>query len=379
MKQVKVVHIVEAMAIGGLERNLAYIIEGLNQDRFNSEVWCLAREGEFAEELRNQGHTVKLIGLDNYYNPLNIFRLAYLLRKSGAKIIHTHAYFANTMGRIAGIIAGVPVIMAHIQNSHWTPEERSPRNYLIDRILSRFSAKVIACSEIARQFQQKVEQISPHRLVTIHNVTDMDKFNLKPVDQNYYSELRISKDDFIVGSVARLTKVKGHTFLLDAAGQLRSKLPNLKVVIVGYGTEAEILKEKTRILGLSDMVFFTGKRTDIPSLLGIFTVFVQPTLTREGLPLAITEAMAAGLPVVATDVGGVKEAVINGITGILVPPGDGTALAKAIFTLYKDPALLKKMKTAGHQLCLDKFNKTKMVAAIETLYTEGLKKKGISV
>ena len=377
MKAIKVVHLAEDMAVGGLERNLAYIVENLDRKRFDAEVWCLSAGGELAEELSANGHVVKVLSLRSYHNPLNVLSLVKQLRKEKVGILHSHAYFANTMGRIAGIVAGTPVRFAHVQNSHWTQEERSARNYTIDRVLSRFSNKVIACSDVAAKYQVAKVGVSPKKIVTIHNVADINKYAAGAENPADRSEFSLQEEDFVVGCVARLTKVKGHGVLLDAVKQLSQRIPNLRVLLVGYGVEEDALRKQTEDLGIRDYVRFAGSRSDVPRILPIFNVFAQPTLVREGLPLAIAEAMASSLPVVATEVGGVKEAVLDGTTGLVVRPGDVSGLAEAIAKLHDSTELRDRMGRKGYEYCVEKFSLDNMIRRMEELYSAEFSRGGL--
>ncbi len=364
----KVVHLVEDMGVGGLERNLALIVENLDRQQFDVSVWCLEEGGAIADELREKGVDVRVLDLPTYHRPGNVVKLARLLRREKVQILHTHEYFANTMGRLAAVLAGTPRRFAHIQNSHWRPAERKGRHYLIDRILSRTCDRVIACSEMARRYQIEVERIHPDRVVMVPNCADARIFDPSVAHPGIRREFGFKDSEILIASVARLTEVKGHQFLLDAAVPIFEAFPACRILIVGDGPERPYLERQARALALEDRIHFLGTRQDIPNILASIDLFVQPTLVREGLPLAITEAMASGKPVVATDVGGVSEAVRHGETGILVPPGDAEALAEGILSLLGDPEQRHGLAAAGRRLCLEQFSIETVIKKIEALY-----------
>ena len=374
LQKIKVVHLAEDLKVGGLERTLAYIVNNLDPSIFSVEVWCIARGGAIAEELQKNGHLLRILNLNNYYNPWNVIQLAGRLRREKVSILHSHAYFANTMGRMAAVLARVPVRFAHIQSSHWTSEERSPRNYLVDRILSHFTSRVIACSDCAARFQIEELKISPRKVITIHNCTDIERYANRGATGTERKELGIGKNDLVLGSVGRLERLKGHRLLIEATADLIESFPTLKLVIVGDGEEREVLEKKRSDLDLGNHVILTGIRDDVERLLPVFDVYVQPTIGREGLPLTVVEAMAAKLPVVASDIGGTDEAVIHNETGILVPPGDKESLTRALSRILSDQEMGSKMSQEGWKLCKQKFSITHMVEALTNLYLEEIKK-----
>ncbi|MDA2923387.1 glycosyltransferase, partial [Acidobacteria bacterium AH-259-L09] len=370
LQRIKVVHIAEDLKVGGLERTFAYIVKNLDPLIFSVEVWCISRGGAIADELTNDGHRLRVLNLHDYYNPLNLIRLAGRLRREKVLILHSHGYFANTMGRIAALMAQTPIRFAHIQSSHWTEKEHSIRNYLIDRFLSQFTSRVIACSDTARRFQIERVRIDPKKIITVHNSIDVEKYANQASNAVPRTELGIEEDDLVIGSVGRLEKLKGHAVLLDAVSGLIGTFPNLKVLIIGEGEEGQRLQEKSSQLALETHLILAGARGDVERYLPILDVFVQPTTEREGLPLTVIEAMAARLPVVATKIGGVEEAVIHDKNGILVPPGESQKLAAAIARLLTDQKLRETMGEEGFRLCKEKFSVGKMLNAMTTLYLE---------
>ena len=372
----KVLHLVEDLKVGGLERTLAYIVENLDPSIFSVEVWCISAGGAIADELLEKGHKLRVLNLHDYYNPLNVFQLARQLRSEKILILHSHGYFATTMGRMAAVLARVPVRFVHIQNSHWASHERSSRNDLVDRILSHFTNRIIACSDAAGRYQIEAVKVNPEKVITIRNCTDIERYGSHEATANAREELGIGDNDLVIGSVGRLEKIKGHRILLEVTADLTEDFPNLKLVIVGDGDERSILEEIRSDLGLVNHVMITGIRDDVERFLPVFDVYVQPTIGREGLPLTVVEAMAARLPVVASDLGGTCEAVIHEKTGILVPPGDRDSLTSALSRILSDQEMRSRMGEEGWKACKQKFSVESMVEATTTLYLEELKKVG---
>ena len=169
MRKKKVLHIVEDLRIGGLERVLASIVLNLDRSKFIPQVWCLAQGGEIADDLIRAGVNVKILGMNSYYNPLNIIKLSNYLRKSKIDIIHTHGYFASTFGRLAAILAGTPVIITHIHTTYYGFKKR---NILIERLLSFFTDKIVCVSKSTKEFVEKIERIDKNKTCLIYNGTE---------------------------------------------------------------------------------------------------------------------------------------------------------------------------------------------------------------
>ncbi len=176
--------------------------------------------------------------------------------------------------------------------------------------------------------------------------------------------------------MASFQEYKGHASLIDATVQILEKFPNTKVLLVGDGPRRSQMENKVSALALSDTIIFTGIRQDVREILPLFDLFVLPSLS-EGLPVSILEAMAASKPVVATYVGGVPEAVVDGVTGLLVPPRDPTALAQAIVHLLGDPDLRQQMGQAGRERVLEHFSVERMVERTQNLYEQLLVAKSL--
>jgi glycosyltransferase involved in cell wall biosynthesis len=352
-----VLHLVEDLKRGGLETVIAEIAYGLNKEAFTVEVWAVVRGGEVAEELRNNGVQVQICDIPNYYNPFNILKLACRLYKSRFSIIHTHGYFASTIGRIAAVIARIPVMVTHLHTIYYG---MSLRNRMIDRFLNVFSRKIICVSEAVRR-SFVCAGFDMRKAVVIYNGRDQARYILP----------RKQSEKKILITVASLNIYKGHTFLLKALPQVQKKIPETYLWFVGDGPLREQLKEEVEQSGLAPYVSFFGFRKDVPELLSAAALFVLPSL-REGFPLAIVEASAAGLPVIATDVGGNPEGVMNGETGLLVSPGDSEALAAAIIHLLTNPEKIKTMSVKARQLFIEKFDTKRMIEKIEGAYREFL-------
>lgn len=367
MGKIKVLQIFEDLEIGGLERIIVTLVEELDQERYDPEVWCIAKGGDIAEELIRKGKVVRILGIKSYYNPINILRFAYELKKASPRIIHSHGYFSNTISRIAAILAGVPIKFVHLHNVYSSAYSR--RNLAIERFLSLFTDKIICCSDAVRRFAIDYEKINPHKLLTIYNAINLERFTYPANFQEMRERLGLLAGEKLIGTIGSLRAVKGHRYFLEAARLLTGKFPHLKFAIVGGGSLETELKMLARNLGLEEKVIFTGSQRDVSGLLKAMDIFVLASL-REGMPLSVIEAQACGLPIVATKIGGVPEVVKDGVSGILVAPKSPEAISKAVISLLKDSQKAKEMGRAGQRICRERFSSKIMIAKIERLYND---------
>ena len=369
MKKLTVIHLVEDMKTGGAERVIADIAEGLDSERYDVRVWCVTRGGNTADELAEKGVEVKILGISSYHNPFNVLRLKRLLREAGPDIVHTHGYFASVIGRISAQKAEVPVILAHVHSTYW---DYKKRHILMERKLSRFTRKLICCSKAVENFVRDVEKIGNAKTVVIYNGVDEARFYPRKDTPSIRSELGLDEKALVVGTISSLAPHKGHEYLVRAASLVKEKFPSAKFLIVGDGPLRTDLENLANNLKIHTNILFTGARKDIPKILSVMDVFVLPSSLREGLGIAIIEAMAAEKPVVATDIGGIPEAVQRGETGFLVPPGNPRALAKAIIELLQNPEKAKEMGKKGRVRFKEKFTRKHMLSEIDALYQSAI-------
>jgi glycosyltransferase involved in cell wall biosynthesis len=338
---------------------------GLDRKKYDTSVWCVTRGGETATELSEKGIDVKILGISSYRNPLNTFKLTRLLKAARPDIVHTHGYFASVIGRFAARRAGIPVLLAHVHSTYW---EYKKRHLLIERKLSRFTQKIICCSRAVENFVKYTEKITDNKTIVIYNGVDEERFFPLKSPTFLRAELGMDEETAVIGTVSSLTPHKGHEFLVQAASLVLGTFPSTKFLIVGDGPLRKRLENQVKDLNIHPAVIFTGTRKDIAEMLSLMDVFALPSHTREGLGIAIIEAMAAERPVVATDIGGIPEAVNHGETGLLVPPGDPEALSKAIIELLQNPKKAEEMGEKGRARVKEKFTTKKMLSEIENVY-----------
>jgi glycosyltransferase involved in cell wall biosynthesis len=365
MKKIEVLHLVEDLKTGGLERAIATIAEGLDRQRFEASVWCIARGGAVAAELKEKGIEVKILGISTYHKPFHLLKLSRLLRKAKPDIVHTHGYFGSVIGRLAAKTAGIPILINHVHSTYW---EYRKKHLLMEKFLSLVTQKIICCSKAVEDFVTGYERINPSKTLVIYNGVDEKRFSKIKNSSLLKAKLGLDSDELVIGTVSSLFPHKGHKFLFEAAPLILAAFPSTRFLIVGDGVLRRELENRAEELNLSSRVIFAGTRKDVPDLLSLMDIFVLPSSIREGLGISIIEAMAAEKPVVATDIGGIPEVVKDGQTGLLVPPRNPAALARAIIELLNDPGKAKAMGKQGRARFEEKFTIGKMLSEVENLY-----------
>lgn len=287
-----------------------------------------------------------------------------LLRRERFDLVHGSSTKAGALVRFAAYLTGVPVILFTAHGWAFTPGRPAPVRALLarwERLMARMTTTVICVSENDRLLAERSRVVARGQAVVIRNGIAPAPF-LRPGDEDLRSALNLGAEPVIV-MVGRLAQQKAPLTLVHAS----RSLVRGRVLIAGDGPLRSRVEQAVRRHGLSDRVRLLGFRADIPGLLRASDIFVLPSRW-EGLPLAVIEAMMAGLPVVATRVGGVGEVVEDGGTGLLVPPGDPEALAAALRRLVEHEALRRQMGAAGRERALRLFTADRMVGETRALY-----------
>src|SRR5262245_28403605 len=328
-----VMRVYSRLEIGGIERQMLRILPRLNAGRYRVSLCLLKRPGALAEELRGLGVTVHVLPFQGRLAPRSLLALARLFRREGVSIVHAHVRESNTSATVAGKLARVPVIIASIHN---VDTMHGSRRLLQDRFLDRWRDAVVTVSDKVRDDYCAAVGIDPAKCVTIHNGLDLAVFtgggrSREAVRQ----ELGLGPVDRVVVTVARLVTQKGHEVLIEAAASVVSALPAARFLVVGEGHRLDELRAMAEGRGLGGRVLFLGPREDVGDLYRASDVSCL-TSWREGFSNVVVESLASGLPVVATDVGGNREAIEEGVSGFLVPAGDARGIAARITELLED-------------------------------------------
>ncbi len=364
---IRVAHVVEDLKMGGIERVIENIALSLDPRRFKVYVVCLSRGGEVADRLIERGRDIEVLNITNYHSPASIFKVARWLRYNGIDILHTHAYPAGVLGRMAGVVVRIPRVFHHLHTTQWHMVRRHCR---IERGLARFSTRIICCSEAVKESFLHVTGIRDGKTVVIYNGVEEPEGIGREEVLRLKDSLQIPRDVPVIGVVASLVPHKGHRYLIEAFKAILSEGIDSHLIIVGDGPLRGELKGLVSSLGLEGRVSFTGLKPEVAPYIAMMDVVVLPSCEREGLGLSLIEAMAMSKPVVATRIGGIPEVVEEGVTGLLTPPKDPEALAGALKTLLRNREVMREMGLKGRERYLQMFTSPRMITAIERLYGE---------
>lgn len=351
-------HVLLSLRAGGLENGVVNVINGLNRHEFRSTVCCLQSAGEFARRIADERCQILEFGLRPGNDPRLVWRLARAFRALNLDIVHTRNAEAFFYGALAARLAGVPAVV-HSEHGRTFPEKW--HRSLLQRWLLRGTACAFAVSrQLADQMVSQIG-VAPGTFSVIYNGVDTAKFG--GAARRGPGERR---DGILIGSVGRLAAVKNYPLLLEAVARLPEGMP-WRLVLIGDGPERDKLREAAGQLGIGARVSLLGHRDDVATLLGELDIFVLPSLS-EGMSNTLLEAMAARVAVVASDVGGNREIIEAGRSGLLFAPGDVRAAARAIGQLAGDAQLRARLAGAGAQRAMTTFGLPAMLSAYEELY-----------
>lgn len=366
-----IAHLIYKLDVGGLENGLVNLINHMPEDGFRHVVICLTGFTEFAKRITR--NDVEIIALNKQpgQDLRWFFRLFRVLRRLRPQVFHTRN-LTTIEGHWVAWLARVPV---RIHGEHgWDMNDLGGINkkyQWLRKLVSPFVNFFIALSEESKNYLINKINVKPENIALLCNGVDTDRFTLVSCYRENYPETFQLNDTFVIGTVGRLTPVKNQLILLHALAELikqKSDCP-LRLIIVGDGPEYHVLEQQTRQLGIADYVWITGARQDVPQLMAGFDVFVLPSLA-EGISNTILEAMATGKPVVATQVGGNTELVVDQQTGLLVKPNNYQQLVAALQCYIDDRQLCLRHGQAARQRVMDRYSLPAMVKRYLDIYQQ---------
>jgi len=359
----RVAHVIWALGLGGAEQVVIRLAAGLDRTRFTPLVCCLDEPGAFAPQAERAGLEVVALGKRGPVDARVIGRLQRLLRRRRIDVVHTHLWGADLWGRLAARRAGTPVV---VTTAHNVDSWKRWYHLALDRWLAA-GTRLVAVSHEVRAFYEE-RGVGRGRWQVIHN--GVAELPTPPRDRRPLSALGIAGQDPVAALVGRLVPAKAPGVFLEAVQRAALAVPSLRAIVVGDGPLRSQLEERARQLGLGGRVVFTGLRHDVADLLAGVDVLAFSS-EREGLSMAMLEAMAAGVPVVATRVGGTPELIETGVTGILVPPGEPQALADGLLAVLRSPEQSHSLRCAARELVRSRFSLRRMIEDYEAVYAGG--------
>jgi sugar transferase (PEP-CTERM/EpsH1 system associated) len=360
-----------SLCVGGAEVLAARLARQL-RDRYRFLFVCLDEIGTLGEELRGEGFSVHVLGRRPGLDWRCSCRLARLLWHNKVDIVHAHQYTPFFYGMTARFLYRRPRVIFTEHGRHF-PDYPRRKRMLVNRLLLTRRDRVVGVGEAVRKALIENEGMSKDRVSVIYNGIDLTRFTGKGRDREAVrQEMGVGSNDLVILQVARLDYLKDHATALRTLERVVRQRPNARLVLVGEGPERGKIEELTRQAGLENHVRLLGLRKDVSRLLYATDVFLLTSIS-EGIPLTLIEAMAAGLPVVATRVGGVGEVIEDGSTGLLAASGDDTALAERISQLAGDQERRLRMGECGRQRAATIFAESRMHGEYHRLYENMLR------
>ena len=369
-RRIRLLFVIGTLEIGGAETQLAELVSRLDRAHFDPAVCCLGATGPLAARVQASGARLYALGFQGFkqrsyiasfpHVVRTLWRFWRTIRKERPDILHAMLFWAYVLSAFVGRAARVPVIVAS-RRSLGLFKAGKPHFLFLERMANRLTDLVIANSAAVRTDAIEQERLDPRRVLVVYNGLDFTRFAVpKPIAPVLAREPKVLV-------VANLIAYKGHRYFLDAWQGAVRRFPGARAQLAGQGPMLESLEQQARELGIASSVDFLGRRTDIPELLAQCDLYVHPSL-EEGYSNAVLEAMAAGVPIVATAVGGTVEAIADGETGLLVPASDAQALERAIVRMLEDRASAGRMASRAAEVARSRYDIDRVADRYEAIY-----------
>jgi L-malate glycosyltransferase len=369
-RPISLLHFSNVLVRGGAEEHILILLRGLDRRYFRLHLVCTP---EVAQKIRSDvPEDVELLPL-TLRKPLHVAaasRLAEILRTRQVDILHSHLFYSSVFASPIGRLCRVPVIL---ETPHVREEWRKgwlKSRFWIDRLLGRFVDYYLANCDANARYLIDRKGLPVRKVVVIYHGANLKRFDPdRPVPLQLKRSLAFRDTDPVILVIGRLEPQKGHRVLLDAMQLVHGEFECARLICVGEGRLRSQLEDYASRLGLHTHVRFVGQQSNVPDWLALADLTVLPSFY-EGLPLVSIESLAAERAVVATSVDGVPEVVVDGQTGLTVPPGDATRLAEAICRLLRDPQLRHAFAHSGRTWVLERFTEERLVQETQDFYLD---------
>ena len=350
---------------GGTERQMIELIRRLDPSRWAVHVACFHADGAWFGRVAEAAASVTTFPVESFRSPDTLrhcWAFARWCRQRRIAVVHTAEIAANLFGQPGAALGRVPV---RIANRREINPDKTTAEIAAQRASYAFAHKVVANSHAAAD-RLRLERVPARKIAVVPNGLDFEPFRPRPAREVLRQ----------VVVVANLRPEKGHDVLLDAAPLVLQRFPDARFALAGGGPELEPLTARARALDVSHAVTFLGHQDDVSACLDANDIFVLPSRS-EAFPNAVLEAMASGMPIVASAVGGIPELVENGHTGMLVPPNDPEALADRVCRLMANPPFAARLGETARATAQARYSFDRMVAGFENIYLTELTRRGV--
>ena len=359
MRKINILYVITSLGLGGAENLLLSHLLRLDRSKYNFFVGVLREKPDDLLSEISKYAEVRILAVKNKFNPRVILNLRKLIKQIQPDIIHTHLFQARFYTTIAYLFSRRTILITHKHNN--VNLKKHNIFILLEMASILFNKKVIAISQSVKKSLMKFEFVPSKKIFVVQNGIDFQKFYKSAVSKRYSNN-----KPMIIGTVCRLEPQKGISYLLLAMKIILAKFPHTRLEIVGDGSLLGELRDLTKKLGISNSVFFFGKFAEVIPFYNRMDIFVLPSLY-EGFGIVLLEAMASQVPVVATNVDGIKEVIIDRESGILVPPKNPEAIANAVMKIFENPQLAENLVEQGLKRS-KLFDIQEHVMKIENLY-----------
>lgn len=374
-RKIKILYLIDYLhGFGGTERHLFYLATKLNKMGFECTVCALRYHHEIVDHFKNKGiHviTAPVVRIYDFDGLKQILSLVKFVKSENIDIIQSFNVDSDIVASLVSRLSGKSVVVSSRRD---LGGYRKKRHHVFIKLFCRNIQNYLAvCDAVASDMITR-ESVNPDRITTIYNGIELNGWSENEVDlQSLRDKYQLSAKTFLIGNVSHLRPEKGHPDFIKAISYLKDKIADMKIFIIGGGGNPALRESYEKLaweLGLSDKIIFTGYQKDIQTWLSLLNVCCLTPIRNEGFSNALLEQMLLGKAIIATDVGGNKEALIHSVSGVIVPPGDSQAIADAIFQLYQDKGLRAKLEAAAKKRVTTEFSMNKMINAMENYYSK---------
>jgi len=377
MKRIRIFQVIAASGAGGAEEAFATLLQGLDPARFETVVACHG-QGTMIRRFRRSATHVASLNLLSLRRPSTILRLARLMRQHRADLVHTHLWTADVLGGMAARLARIPRVVSSVHGAYFLPIGvtgiRRVRRLAFSRIYRSIYLRCDRVIAVSRYVADDLAtrpgvRVAHDRIRVVENGIDIDDPD-RVIPTEMGSSDRWGSGSPRIAVVANFFPYKGHRYLIQAIPAVLAEFPRARFVLAGEGESRPSMTALVDQLGVDERVTFTGEISDALDLIRKSDLFVLPSVSSEGLPITLVEAMALGRPVVTTRAAGIPEIAEDGVTARVVAPRDAAALSSAIVSVLKDRHLAERLAAQARAVAHDRFSADRMVGRIEALYHE---------
>lgn len=362
--RIKIVHLVTSLEVGGAQHNMLLGLPRLDPKKYEHILISIMDRMQMEQQFKEQGIEVHSLGLNRKIDLAVALRLRSLLKKLRPDILHTYLIHGNVLGRIVGRLVGVPIIIG----SELTIGQAGILGKLLTKLTNPLTNAVEVNSETGGKAVVADLGVPKEKIEVILSGLDLDAFGGTENRTNIRREIGVSDDQHLVLFVGRLCPVKGPEYGIKAFAVAASKNPNLYLALAGEGEQRSFLENFTTELGIEEKTTFLGARKDLADVLSAADSILMPSLT-EGFPRVANEAMAASKPIVATRVGGIPEAIIDDVTGLLIESKDIDAMSDAIIRVSSDTELQQRLGNTARQHAEVHYSAASYVSQLDEMYS----------